>query len=501
MIKDIVVKILEWGKSPKNKIRIFYFLITIVVAFLSLFCYIFVFLWPEINKKHTPEEIVLSDKGQKETLTTYSYYLDYSPSMHGYMNTEKGIMDALANVLINMNKEKNEISYYYCTDEVLPLDSTSFNIYMSNSYEIEKLYTRAISSGTQDKVLKGLDLSKIFSNFSADSNIKNDELNIIITDFNFYNDISDNNFHDQRMKAFTEGLGNASLNSNIAIYQFPCTYEGIGIDDVNFDKIYEETDNASLFLIIFSENNEAYNDYTERLELYLKLDGLKEYNKLEIKKDIWKYNNMLIVDDNALYSNTTSKINFNFNNKYIENRKDNEIGLYITGHNIKYAIFQGNVVSLDIDVFTQGNPGLIVNSKIDTKVKILYPYGIFNTLREYEGNSPLKVSNTEIVWDNNQKNYYLRLGIECDTSIILPRSRILNKDYYVAEIQFYISDLDYIIPEWVTNLEMEENTISLDKKRGITNFVENLIIKKRIKYSEDPEHNKFMGTLILYICY
>ena len=491
--------LIRWWKSPKGRIDLFYIFLFIVIVGVSLFCKRFISDWPEISKKHTPEGIAAPDEQQDGSLAIYTYYLDYSPSMQGFITTSGGSMETLSKIFRIVNGGRSNSLFYRCYNEIVKCDANFFYQCMSNPQQIESDYERIVDSGMQAEVLSKIDLSKIFSDSAFSSG--NDKLNVIITDLNFFDNLDGSVIHDQQMSAFSEGLAEAARKSNIAIYQFASGYEGTGIDDVNFGASSVQSGNASLLLIVFSENDAEYKSYIEKLEMYFRQERLTGFNKLEFGNTILQGNHFLTVDDTALYSDMTSKINFNFNNEYIQRREKYEIGLYITGENIRYAAFQGNVAVLDIETFTQGAQELDVESQIDTRVNILYPYGFLEELRKYEGESPVQVSSVGIVWDPNRKKYYLNIGIECDVSIKFPRARVLNKDYYVVEIQFFISSLNYVMPQWITVLDTEEATLNLEKKRGITEMVRNIMMQKEGAFIDNTEYEKYMGTLVFYISY
>lgn len=508
MKKRIVQRMEKLGKavkSPKWRIIRAYIIIVIVIVITGAGCVRYIYNWPKINEKYKPEEIPVSDE-VNATLPRYRYYLDFSPSMEGFIASSEGGMDKLFKIFEYINTGKTGTSYFRCYDRVDECDADIFEGAMNNANQIRRFYQQIVENGTQEEVLNGLDLAKIFSsqrfqNNSDDSNESNNSwVNIILTDLNFFDTLNGNSVHDERMDSFAEGLSRAAAGADISIYQFTKDYQGQGTDDVEFDENYT-LKQSLLFLIVFSENSTAYEEYIQKLEMYLKQETMMEFHRIEFRNAFLQDNHFLQVDDTALYADTTSRVNFHYNNEWIKDRESYEIGLYFSGENNSFASFQGNMAALNIEVLGQGSTERENNSVINTKIKTLYPYGT-SELREYNGTPPLKLVHTGIIWDQNYKKYYLNIGIECDMGVSFPKALFLNKNYFVTEIQFFMEHPDYKIPQWIIELNTEETSLDLEKRRKIGELVQSLADRKAVFFENNAgEGDKYMGSLVFYISY
>lgn len=514
-------KLAKLLNSPKGRIVRFYILILVFIMVTGWGCWNFIYNWPEVSKKYKPEEIPVSNE-INATLPRYRYYLDFSPSMEGFIIPSGG-METLFNIFEYINTGKNGTSYFRCYDRVESCDASVF----TNSDSMKKLYQQFVQDGMQDEVLNGIDLSKIFSSEGFENNSNNEDnrdnnnnssnntnnnswVNIILTDLNFFDTIGGNSTHDERMDRFADGLSRVADGADICIYQFTKDYQGDGIDNVEFDDAKLDDakldDNPALkksllFLIVFSENSTAYEEYIQRLEMYLEQENMKDFHKMEFRNAFLQDNHFLQVDDSALYADTTSRINFHYNNEWIKNRESYEIGLYFSGENSSLASLQGNVVALNIEALGRGSTGEENNSVIDTKIKTLYPYGL-SELREYNGTPPLKLVHARIVWDQNYRKHYLNIGIECDMGISFPKAPFLNKNYFVTEVQFFMERPDYKIPQWISELNTEETSLDLEKRRKIKELAQSLADRKANFFTNNAEDGeKYMGSLVFYISY
>ncbi len=485
--------------SPVHKIRMFYFRMTLLILLFMLFCLFFICLWPYMFTKPKLEKVTETNSSSSSFINvSYNFYLDFSNSMEGFISGGEN-MQGLAKTLQYVNSNSlGENSFYYYVTDVEECTSDVFYKYMSEPVEIQQYYQEIQRSAEElAKLEKEIDLSDIFS----DINFSNDEsqLNVIITDLNFYYTANGSDKHDELIERFSKRLANAAGNTNIVIYQIVDNYRGKGVDQVDFEGIAAmESKDASFFLIVFSQNDVAYTDYISRLEQALASERVSCQNRLEIQNNLLKENHTLFVDD-SLYNEESNAFlnNFYRNNGYIFQRKSNEMGLFLAA-NGERALFRGNVAPLNIDELVAEGQNAKNESQVTVKTKIHYGYSFFD-IHEYMGNSPVLVQ-AGIVQD--QKELYLSLNMECGTSVRFPRALFLNKDYFVVELMFFLEKPDYKAPQWAVDIDTESGRLDLDRKRGFSNFVELLLTAKEEQFERNAtDYEKYLGSLAVYIDY
>lgn len=489
-----------WVRRPKVKVLIVYIGIFLVLILWAGMIWRFIFCWPQMKAKHEPNGVSESTTYEESALVTYNYYLDYSPSMEGFISLAEGNMSKLARVIREINSGRTEDAFYRCGSNINDCPADIFYRYMSDSGQIAADYNNVKESGNIYREISGIDLSKLFSDnkFSHDSS----RLNVIITDLNFYDNRLESSVHDEKMDVFTRKLASAARNANISIYQIMDDYKGIGVDDVDLRSEYIETiNNCSFFLIIFSENDRAFDEYIRSLELRFGKEGINEYNKVEYKNNPLKDKHFLIVDDSVLYGEAVSKINFNFNNDLIKERKEYEIGLCMTEGNYTSAFFQGSVAALNVEGLYGENGEGENNSRIDVKVKTFFPNGI-KGLQEYTDGESVRSTSAGLTWNQDKKKLYLSVGIECGVPSSIPEDYWWKKEYFVAELKFFMEKPEYSVPDWVIELDTEGKNLDIEKKRKITELIKGIKEEKEICFAEyATEYEKYMGTLCFYISY
>ena len=500
MMKNWIKQKMRILLRPMGRIILFYIFMFVIIGLAAWVCYKFIYNWPEMDKKYKPEKIVISDETDVR-LASYRYYLDFSPSMEGFIASSEGGMKTLSSIFESIHKDETTISYFRCYDNIDECDATMFYNSMRDVNNIRELYKQFEVNKEQNEVLSGLDLTKVFSDKWVNDSDEVSYVNLILTDLNFFDTVNGSSTHDERMGRFVQRLTEIACASDICIYQFNEEYQGNGIDGVIFSEDNKDLNpmNSPLFLIVFSENTTEYEKYIKELEMYLKQENTIKFNKMEFRNAFLQDSHLLQVDDSVLYSKGISKANFHYNNKWIKNREAYEIGLYISGENSSIAIFRGNVAELNIEALGHENLADVSKCVIKTNVKTFYPNDK-SGLREYIESQPLELLEAGIVWDNNKKKYYLNIWMKCDIQVDFPETLFYNKDYFVAEVQFFIDRPVYAIPEWIDELDTEETFLNLQKRRKIKELAQSLADKKADFFMSNAEMGeKYMGALVFYI--
>ena len=350
-------------RSILRKLKKYGRLYGINLGIIGIVAMIFIYLnsyMPPYKINYEPEDIQNTVENSGRMNTMFHYYLDFSPSMEGFF--KEGInssLKAVTNAFREINVLGNEKQFFYCSDEIKSITEETLYTNMESSLKIREYYDAIITDngmGTDDAqnqnlqdVINNINLGKIFRpQYGEYEGYKTGEenLNVIITDFNFKKNVDDIEGQKTLIGEFAQYLAQVCADSNIAIYHFKSNFAGITSDEYELGVIYEiDKELQSFFIIVESQNDTAYGNFIKKLESELTQQGINCSEKYELVNKVSNKEKKLQIQLDSIRKNGWIEIeNFNYNEdafQELESRNDT-IGLGIVqGNGLAYLNMLG----------------------------------------------------------------------------------------------------------------------------------------------------------------
>lgn len=455
------------------------------------------------------QEVPLTNSGEEYTDMEYHFYLDFSPSMRGFMWKEiNSNMAVLADVLMRFDYLEKKQTFYWCDDRITEVGAENFYASMSGTKKFDYYNNSRLAAGMAqsegeeiqddlEKKIRDIDLSDIFTHRYEDGMVYSEEksdLNVIITDFNFMKD-NDEGSQQELSERFADNIAASARYSNVSIYQIYSRFAGEAVDSVMIpEEIPGTIENRNLYMIVLSGNDEAYGNFTAYLEQELVSKGVDISNKFELLNSFRGSSPLLTIDKQHLLAmNLIENKNLNLDNKSFENLPSNALGMRLVKGNGPSSL---NMYVTPIEIPGYNNPDPTDNSKLKVKVRVYNPIGG----KQYQENKEInliKSANAGFMWI--QEQLYLRLLLELDSGTISSESEnfigiwenIGRKRIYVLDIQFFMESPSYSLPPWT-----EE-----DSELGIPGICQGIAENKEAVCTELDEASRYLGTMIIYINY
>lgn len=481
---------------------------------LVLLCLFLVWNSPNMNGNYTLKEVgkVVTDFDVSQPV--YSYYLDRSPSMQGFMNSSDGTMDELAMALTDVNQRNGDNNRFFFCDSSIRIEDTqvfynclqngdaigsyydSFSVYGDENVSLS---TEGISEDILRQELEGLNLSNLFVYPTVDGyRYENGEknVNIIITDLNFFLPSSGIDRHDQLLDEFLRRLAEQVSSSNICIYHLESGFYGAR-DDAFADVAQLEIASVPYFVIVLAQNVRTFETYLEELENSLSKYELTYSDKFVMKTNPSQGSQVIAFDEEAFFdSEVTVRSGFNFANGLLKPRSENVIGLQLLGGQ--------DVASLRLPMMALHEllPGVTTQSNseensFDVRISVARP-GLFD-LHHRDAPDLENVSSCHAYVSDYHGTPYLFLDFSTDSKKV-PKSWVY-KNYYVADIQFFIRKIVFSVPGWVEELNTVDEMSSDGKVRGLKGFFQQLLAAKGEDYARLPESQRYLGSVAIYVSY
>lgn len=482
---------------------------------LALLCLFLVWSFPKMNGNYTLKEVGRMSSDPEVLQPIYSYYLDHSPSMQGFMNASNGTMDQLASALTDVNQRNGDNSrFFFCDSSIRTEDTRVFYSCLQNGEAIGSYYdslsvdgdanidlsTDGISEDALSQELETLNLSNLFIYPTVDGyRYENDEenVNIIITDLNFFLPSSGVDRHDQLLEELSLRLVEQASSSNICIYHLESGFSGAR-DDAFADTTRIEFASVPYFVIVLARNAQVFDDYLEELENALSKYEMSYSDKFVMKTYPSQEGQVITFDEEAFFDfETTVRSSFNFANGLIEPRSDSVIGLQLLEG-------QDSAASLRLPVMALSEllPGVAIQSNsaessFDVRTSVARP-GLFD-LRHRDAPDLETVSSCRAYVSDYHGTPYLFLDFSADSRAV-PKSWAY-KNYYVVDIQFFIQKIVFSVPDWVEKLNTADGTSSDGHVRGLSSFFQQLLTAKGADYARLPENQRYLGSVAIYVSY
>lgn len=500
-------------------------IVVIMVSFLWT-----AFLWKILlPQKSSFEPKIMTEGTALEGLlgVNYNYYLDFSPSMEGFFSEGlNSSMFRLSNALEELNSNYQSTHFYRCTSVVEPLsDAASFYDSMTSETNLQYLYNGEVAAETITEKIREIDLTTIWTDRYTDGDIYHSgtgNVNVIITDMNFRESEWDEEGYSSRINDFAGCLGEAAKNSNIHIYNLFSAFKGsvsdeyyIPSDEESVEPVdrneYEGT--RPFFLIVLSDDNEAYLSYIQELENNLEECQIDYSNDFELVNNV-AYAAAGREEELEYYvrNNEVVKTGFNFDNDSFKQLDGNEIAFQMIMGSEPSEIMMpilrlelpGYYYSGDVSDLTKRSD----NTVIEVVSRVYYPYTklippLEVDYQEDTASNIITYKNAEMFWQ--QGGLYLRTSIGMNNTVNMPAAQGLSrrvgvKPHFVVYFQFYIESPDYHMPSWVHEINCD--AISSEAKiLNIETVFSQIIYEKKTVYATRDASERYLGDAVFYITY
>ena len=492
------------------------------IVMLFLLC---VFLWAQRITKtdYRPVEAPVSGGTAESDIppyaVNYNFYLDFSPSMGGFFQANQNSMTLLAEVLNNVNRNIDNKFFYRCTDKPEAASSAdSFYDSMRDISELEWWYQQKViemftdgetdteNLGTDNEQygqlmdeLSKLDLSSLFysmgdgtSRFQSDKST----FNMIIIVLNFYITPDDTQRQTQLMEEFSGYMETYGADANICIYCFYTLYLGDELDERKMDNTASESKNRPFFLIMFSQNDDAYFEYRDALEAEFENLGLAYMDKFELLNDpVLNAEGFQVNTESYRENGWIIKSNLNFDSKRFEGMEENGMGLCLVQGNEANAEnpeLEMPVGLLELSGYsdTQEDDG----TEVEVRPRIFYPKD--SGYREYQGTGVVRYAKAGLKRYGGQWYVHLKMTLDMQQPTFVSEwpKFSLRDPYYIVDLGFYMKRPSYSLPAWLSEMPQ-------DKTEGISEMYEAIIASKERAYEADNREGNYLGNLVLYIHY
>lgn len=444
-----------------------------------------------------------------QDLDNLNYYLDISPSMIGLANgdyTLGYLSNALERVNSSLNNNKN---YYLCSNEITAVKENELYDNMKSSEKMDSHYDRYENRDSdEDELIKineiinsDIDLSKIFTDSYSDGNAFNtkDNINIIITDMNFFGQDNKLDVHNTKFNKFSNNLSSHINNSNIMIYNINSLFHGIINDDFisTGHQNIKSGNNYSFFVIIFSESDYYFSDFIENFESICTEEKVGLNRKYELQNDLMLGNHIININkDNYYKSNIIMLNNFNYDNKSIKKIEENEIGLRVVRKDDNKSSILIPIAPIILTGMQDKDSSSNIDITIDTTIDIFYQKYLEPVYRSYEGEDIVSFSEAFLKAFNNEDYLYHKLELYNNFSIDDDW-----KNQVIIDVGYQVKEIKFTIPTWVN--EINSNSLGDGvQKVNIIEFVNDINkVKENSIMNDTKEYNKYLGNVIFYINY
>ena len=456
----------------------------------------------------------------------YHYYLDFSPSMLGYFDDSVNTgMNGFVNSLETIDESGNQKLYYRCTNKIENITSTNFYESMKSTEAIRDYYDSIIAAYESEEqseeilmTIQDTNLADIFSRRYDDG--KNyvtgkDSINIIISDLNFQQGLLETEFQSSSMEfleQFSRGLQKKEIDSNIGIYCLYSGFAGIETDAYEMDENYESSrEEKAFFVIVLSENETVYSQFTQKLEEELTKANVDCSNKYELLNRVVSsdFDLGMEMDLNSLDTlGLIEKTNLNYDNSSFKELDKNELGMRIvSGTENKSVLLEMGITPLnDEDAVLQDT-----NMEVSAEA-VVSKHTVGGGYEEYGGEDVIQYLSAGTQWKQDKE--YLKFSVELNPDAAIMESqgnkigRSFHRDFYVVELQFYIEKPSYPLPKWLVTAddaeaESGDNTDSVGNNHleEISSAFQEIANSKKISYSEIEKNKRYLGSFVLYLTY
>ncbi len=514
-------------KKLKEGIKRFWLMYHWYVIFLATATWLAIssYFWAKPIKASFSENSTTAEATQENSRVRYKYFLDYSPSMKGFFNMDvNSVIHTIADIFQDLNRNNEENQFFRCMDviDTVP-DATTFYGYMKSQEGLEEYYTRAANNiqfptdmntgesndeenavvNVTDQIISKIDLTKIFTeNYTNESDTSVDDLYVIITDMNFLANEEDWEGHNEHMSDLARYLGQEAVGCNICIYAINSNFSGIANDEAIYSDRSDIT-SVMFYLIIFSDNENAYKKYCQQMEENFTASGITYAGKFELLNHLRDTNEILHVDLNAYKGlDVIEKQNINFANELFKDLKKNEFAIQLVSEGGS-CILNMPVSTITIPGYYNMTPDGYDDTKLEIEVDTYYPQNklIGNDTYELYDETPIVSGESARMFLYDEK-WYIRINLNLNSALDLSRKSIFNNinlRYLVLNVNIYMLEPSFSKPDWLDHVTASERYDS--QMLNIDTVVKEIMQSKAKSYVSKSKDERYLGNVVIYVLY
>lgn len=463
-------------------------------------------------------EYVSESENMEDIKVAYNYFLDFSPSMQGFLYTDLNTdLKKVANAFEQINAVNDNNHFYWCRDSIYSVNAASdFYESMRSDDILDQYYGGIIRNGSLsgdeegrneiDQVIENINLSNIFfSTYMTTAEPNTDCLNVVVTDLNFLKNSNDLEGHNSLLDSFALRLGQTAANDNICIYAFNSNYAGTG-NDV-YEGVRGNVVTVPFYVIVFSDNESKYMDYCQRFEGVV---DLGHGQKFELRNRINSETPTLEGDLNAFRALNLemTKENLNYANGVFKNIEQNELALQLVTTGSSRAIYAAPIAEVNFSGYNVPETLGLDDSKINVEIEL------YKSHRRLGGQSSYEFyEDTSMIAEKSAGMYYiadrwfLRVNLAFSTHPDVLSSdglyqKALDKmrrGYIVMNLKFYMERPSFSKPEWVSAINSPYLISS--EMYNIERVIDSVMRYKEEAYMAQPQADRYLGNKVIYVLY
>ncbi len=450
---------------------------------------------------YVQQSVPSSDSGDDLSDMEFHFYLDFSPSMKGFMWKEiNSNMAVLADALKKFDYLGIEQTLYWCDDTITKVGAEDFYESMSGTQKFDdhnNFRYASAEDGIQDQMeqmIRDIDLSDVFNRRYEDGMVYSEEkrdMNVIITDLNFKKE-NDEQSQEELSRRFADGIAEAARNSNVSIYQIYSKFAGEDIDAIRLEEEIPDTiEDRALYVIILSGNDELYQSFTGHLEQELGEHGVDVSHKFELFNRVGdRY--LMVNQKNLLAMNLIENKNLNFDNESFKNLEFNAMGMRLVKGQGNSLL---NMCVAPLDIPGYYDSGTTDLGELEVKVRLYRPIG-GNQYEEDRETELIRTQAAGLEWV--QEQLYLRFRLELDGEAITSEKvsfadrwkHMFTGRFFVLDIQFFMEQPSYVLPVWTEEEEL-----------NVQDIFQGIAERKAAGYAELDESSRYLGSMVIYVMY
>lgn len=528
----------EWWKKGKKVykfVRIYrWYMLSLLAVFIAA-CLINEYISSIDAGFEEPAAVSAEESNTISGKVSYNYFLDFSPSMLGFLNEDIDLqMRTIAEIFEQINAGNENNNFYWCKDEIENvLEASDFYDSMKTSVTLyEKWYEKMGNDETGEEgslgeemsegmvelnglreAIDNIDLSEIFSSgFTGEGNDDTGSLNVIVTDLNFMKTAGDEETHNALLGRLARYLGGEAADADVSIYAVDSEFKGITDDEFVPEWDNQSRIRAQFYLIIYSENTEAYQQYIQQFETLMAGNALS-YHQFEMPDNpggaVEKFHTELVSYQNL--GMIEQKEHINFANSMFENLSGNEFAIQLVSGENQNGTLTMPVSQISLPGYYNADTVGLDNTGIEMEVELYRPLNRFWPFtRQYEYelfDDPGFVlrKGAGLYYDTEQ--WLLRIDMVLNTRPDIPQpesgyQRFLEKTgrkYFVMNLKFYLTKPSYSRPDWA-----DESAGLQTTGEGTSNIawvMDEVIQAKESRFASHSKENRYMGNEVVYVLY
>lgn len=486
-----------------------------------------------INASFKASEETPDEENQSQNVAVYNYYLDFSPSMQGFFSENSNSpMPAVASVLEQVNMD-NSSRFFWCADAVVSVNGDrDFYDSMRTEERVVNYYNRLLGNAgngtTIEQAIENMDLSNIFSGSSFSK--ENGNLNVIVTDLNFYRNADDLQGHNEKVERFQRALGNAAADMNICVYAITGNFAGKTDDEYEVPPTEDEGDpsdtgNAlpedtipsirnTFFIMILSDEDREYERYCQKFEDAMRSEGLEYAGKFELTDNLTGSNPTLQVESQRYESLGMGEKEFvNYADGAFENLPSNGCALQLVSGEVNdtgEAMFNMPLCELELPGYYMSESTGRNDTEIMIETELYRPnqsvpfaqdqYQAFEDADFQRGDAGMYYADGKWYLSAN-----LRLNVNPDVpnaaSWYQRAKELIGREYIVMNLKFYLRRPAFSKPDWIASVVYPWTGNGDENVSDAETVIDGIINSKESAYASKSLKGGYLGNIVMYLLY